>query len=84
MSQKEKTHFPYSLEIVDYNDDYLSAMMRMTAFPASIVLQAITSGGGDALQDGVLEQENCIDPAFMIRELKARGIVIKEEIGPWF
>ena len=64
-------------DIVDKQDEAtgLSAMMRMTAFPASIIAQMMASG--DVLERGATPQEKAIDPAKFVAELERRNIVIK-------
>ena len=61
-------------ECIDYADqaDGLSAMMRMTAFPASIIAQMI--GRGDISARGVLRQEDCVPVKLFLAELASRGI----------
>jgi lysine 6-dehydrogenase len=55
----------------------LSAMMRTTAFPASIVAQMMASGRTTGR--GALPQERSIPPAEFVAELAARDINIREE-----
>jgi len=64
-------------DIVDKQDEAtgLSAMMRTTAFPASIIAQMMASG--DVLERGATPQEKAIDPAKFVSELERRNIVIK-------
>jgi len=65
-------------DIIDRFDDRtgLSAMMRTTAFPASIIAQMMARG--DIKQKGAIPQELCVPPATFIQELAARNIVINE------
>ncbi|MEO7674904.1 MAG: saccharopine dehydrogenase C-terminal domain-containing protein [Pyrinomonadaceae bacterium] len=65
-------------DIVDMQDKAtgLSAMMRTTAFPASIVAQMMASG--DVLEQGATPQEKAIDPDKFVAELERRNITIKE------
>ncbi|MEP7213763.1 MAG: saccharopine dehydrogenase C-terminal domain-containing protein [Acidobacteriota bacterium] len=65
-------------DIVDKQDfaTGLSAMMRTTAFPASIIAQMMASG--DVLTRGATPQEKAIDPAKFVAQLQRRNIVIKE------
>lgn len=65
-------------DIVDRFDEAanLSAMMRTTAFPASIVAQMMVSG--DVLMRGATPQEKAIDPEKFIAELARRDIRITE------
>lgn len=63
-------------DIVDRYDEStgLSAMMRTTAFPASIVAQMMA--GGDVLTRGAAPQERAIDPDRFVAELERRNIRI--------
>ncbi len=67
-------------EIVDRQDSKtgLTAMMRTTAFPASII--AWMAASGQITQRGCKPQELVINPALFIAQLKKRGInlVIKD------
>ena len=65
-------------DIVDKQDEAtgLSAMMRTTAFPASIIAQMMASG--DVLERGATPQEKAIDPVKFVTELERRNINIKE------
>jgi lysine 6-dehydrogenase len=65
-------------DIVDYFDETtgLSAMMRMTAFPASIIAQMMASG--ETLMKGATPQERCIPPNKFVAALAARNIRIRE------
>lgn len=64
-------------DIVDKHDDStgLSAMMRTTAFPASIIAQMMAKG--DVLRRGATPQEKAIDPDKFVAELERRDIGIK-------
>lgn len=61
-------------ECIDYNDQAagLSAMMRMTAFPASVIAQMMARG--DITERGVLKQESCVPVKLFLAELAGRGI----------
>jgi saccharopine dehydrogenase-like NADP-dependent oxidoreductase len=61
-------------DIVDKYDEAtgLSAMMRTTAFPASIIAQMMARG--DVLMRGVTAQEMAIDPDKFVSELERRQI----------
>ena len=61
-------------DIIDRHDETtgLSAMMRTTAFPASIV--ALMMARGQTTAKGALPQERCIPPEPFMQELAARGI----------
>lgn len=65
-------------DIVDKLDERtgLSAMMRTTAFPASIIAQM--SARGDVLMRGSTPQEKAIDPDKFMEELTRRNIIVKE------
>lgn len=64
-------------DVVDKLDEStgLSAMMRTTAFPASIIAQMMASG--DVLVRGATPQEKAIDPEKFVAELDRRNIKIK-------
>jgi lysine 6-dehydrogenase len=65
-------------DIIDRFDERmrLSAMMRTTAFPASIVAQTMARGATTC--KGALPQERCIQPAPFVAALAARDIRIEE------
>ena len=65
-------------DIVDKHDEQtgLSAMMRTTAFPASIIAQM--AARGDVLSRGATPQEKAIQPDKFVAELARRNIVIRE------
>jgi len=65
-------------DIVDKQDETtgLSAMMRTTAFPASIIAQMMANG--EVLMRGATPQEKAIDADKFVAELARRNIVIKE------
>jgi lysine 6-dehydrogenase len=65
-------------DIVDRYDPVtgLSAMMRTTAFPASIV--ALIMARGQTTEKGALPQERCIPPDLFMRELALREIRVQE------
>ncbi len=64
-------------DIVDKLDPAtgMSAMMRTTAFPASIIAQMMARG--DVLMRGATPQEKAIDPEKFVAELERRNISIK-------
>jgi lysine 6-dehydrogenase len=64
-------------EIVDVFDDKtgLTAMMRTTAFPASIVAQMM--GRGDIKQKGAVPQERCVPASEFVAALAARNIKLE-------
>ena len=61
-------------DIVDKQDETtgLSAMMRTTAFPASIISQMMARG--DILSRGATPQEIAIDPEKFVAEIEKRNI----------
>ena len=63
-------------DIVDRSDEQtgLSAMMRTTAFPASIIAQMMAKG--DVPERGATPQEKAIDPDKFVAELERRNIKI--------
>ncbi|HXH41118.1 MAG TPA: saccharopine dehydrogenase C-terminal domain-containing protein [Thermoanaerobaculia bacterium] len=63
-------------DIIDSYDEAtgLSAMMRTTAFPASIV--ALMMARGQTTQKGALPQERCIPPELFMQELARRNIFV--------
>lgn len=65
-------------DIVDKQDDSteLSAMMRTTAFPASIIAQMMARG--EVNMRGATPQEKAIDAGKFVAELDRRNIKIKE------
>lgn len=65
-------------DIVDKQDEAtgMSAMMRTTAFPASIIAQMMARG--DVLTRGATPQENAIDPDKFVAELSRREIRISD------
>lgn len=68
-------------DIVDKEDEQtgLSAMMRTTAFPASIIAQMMAND--DVLMRGATPQEKAIDSDKFVAELAKRNIVIAESYG---
>jgi lysine 6-dehydrogenase len=65
-------------DIVDEFDEKtgLSAMMRTTAFPASIIAQMMARG--DVSARGAIPQEKAIDAEKFVAELDRRNIKIQE------
>ena len=65
-------------DIIDRYDPKtgLSAMMRTTAFPASIV--ALIMARGQTTAKGALPQERCIPPDLFMQELARREIRVQE------
>ena len=68
--------------IIDYHDPEhgLSAMMRMTAFPISIIAQMLASG--EIALKGALPQERCVPTGRFLEELGKRGISLEIEERP--
>ncbi|HEY0005234.1 MAG TPA: saccharopine dehydrogenase C-terminal domain-containing protein [Pyrinomonadaceae bacterium] len=56
----------------------LSAMMRTTAFPASIIAQMM--GRGEIKEQGAIPQERCVPPEAFVAELAKRNIIIEEKL----
>lgn len=65
-------------DIVDKFDQVtrMSAMMRTTAFPASIIAQMMARG--EVQMRGATPQENAVDPEKFVAELTRRNIIIRE------
>ena len=61
-------------EMIEYPDEEhgLTAMMKTTAYPATVVLLMLARGQVTA--KGALPQERCIEPVAFVRELLARGL----------
>jgi lysine 6-dehydrogenase len=71
---RDRQPIQFVWDCIDYADQGsdLTAMMRMTAFPASIVAQMIARG--DISARGVLRQENHVPIKLFLAEMDARGI----------
>jgi lysine 6-dehydrogenase len=67
----------HRLDVVDEYDqpNDLTSMMRMTAFPASIILQMCCDGR--IARRGVVPQEIAVDPDLFVAELQRRAITIR-------
>ena len=67
--------------IIDHGDRAagLTAMMRMTAFPASIVAQMVASG--EIARKGALPQELVVPTDSFLEQLARRGIVVRTKMG---
>jgi lysine 6-dehydrogenase len=67
-------------DIIDKYDEKtgLSAMMRTTAFPASIIAQMMANE--ETAEKGAVPQELCVPPEKFVSELAARNINIVESI----
>jgi len=59
-------------QMIEYGSPDLSAMIRCTAFPASIVLLMLARN--QIKEKGVLPQEKCIDTEIFMKELHKRNI----------
>jgi saccharopine dehydrogenase-like NADP-dependent oxidoreductase len=69
------------VRIIDRHDDAtgLSAMMRMTGFPAAIIARMLAAGQLDAV--GACCQELIVPGRDMVAELRRRGIDLVEFEG---
>ena len=67
-------------ELIDYYDERakLSAMMRTTAFPVSVIARMLVDGV--ISKRGALLPEQCVPGQEMINELAKRGITITKRI----
>ncbi|HUU77232.1 MAG TPA: saccharopine dehydrogenase C-terminal domain-containing protein [candidate division Zixibacteria bacterium] len=74
----EKKKLTY--QIIDYYDEEknITSMMRMTAFPASIIAQMMANGS--IKEKGVITQEFNVPSKLMLEELRKRNINIEEKI----
>lgn len=72
--RKDGEHVTVQWECIDYMDETtgLSAMMRMTAFPVSIIAQMIARG--DIMDKGSLYQELSVPRHMFLEEMKRRGV----------
>ena len=79
MGKKDGGAKKLEYDIVDKHDEKtgLSAMMRTTSFPASIIAQMMAKG--EAAERGATPQEKVIDSDKFIYELKRRNIIINEK-----
>lgn len=68
-----------SYQIIDYYDEEknITSMMRMTAFPASIIAQMVANGS--VKKKGVITQEFNVPSQLMFEELRKRNIIIDEK-----
>lgn len=68
-----------SFNLIDFyeENDNITAMMRTTAFPTSIIAQLVV--GGTVQQRGVMTPEQCIPLDPLISELHARGVNVTQE-----
>jgi lysine 6-dehydrogenase len=77
MKGNKKKQLTYT--IIDFHDEKnnVTAMMRMTAYPASIIAQMLAAGA--ISQKGVVAQECCVEPDRFLEELRKRNIEINIE-----
>ena len=68
----------YSLQIIDYADEKtgISAMMRMTGFPAAIIASMLAKG---TIAPGAKPQELVIPVPELLNELLKRNVSITED-----
>ncbi|MEA2071211.1 MAG: saccharopine dehydrogenase C-terminal domain-containing protein [Asgard group archaeon] len=73
-----KTNLTY--ELIDYFDEktQLTAMMRTTAFPVSIIAQLLAKNKIE--KNGVIVQEFNVPSQTVIDELKKRNVLIKKQV----
>jgi len=71
---KDRKPIQHVWDCIDYGDQAngLSAMAKMTAFPASIIAQMIARG--DIAERGVLRQELAVPVKLFLAEMAGRGI----------
>ena len=71
---KDKEPRQFVWEGIEFSDqaERLSAMMRMTAFPASIIAQMIARG--DIKERGVVRQETSVPVKLFLAEMESRGL----------
>lgn len=78
IGKKNKKKVKITYQIIDTPKRGLTAMMRMTAFPATILVSAI--GNNLIKATGALTQEQFIDPKHVLSELKKRGVKITKSV----
>ncbi|MCI0556086.1 MAG: saccharopine dehydrogenase, partial [Anaerolineae bacterium] len=68
-----------SYQLIDFyqENDNITAMMRTTAYPTSVIAQLIANG--TIKQRGVMTPEQCVPLEPMLHELRARGIAVNEQ-----
>ncbi len=66
-----------TVRIIDHHDEQndISAMMRMTGYPAAIIAQMLASG--EIVAPGTKEQELIVPGQLMIEQLRQRGVKIE-------
>ena len=62
-------------QMIEYPEHGLTAMMRCTAFPATVVLLMLARG--QITEKGALPQERCVDPDRFLTELAQRNITVE-------
>lgn len=77
MKENEKVDFEY--EIIDYYDEKnnITAMMRTTGYPVSIIAQMIQQGNINIR--GVFGNEEIVPPKLFIKELEKRNIRLEKK-----
>lgn len=75
---KDGKQAQFNCEIVDYYDDKnsISAMMRMTSYPISIIAQMMSNN--EIAQKGVVASELVVDNDKLLEELKKRNINVRQ------
>ena len=75
---RKAAHSTLQFTLIDYLDKIakITAMMRTTSFPTSIIAQMLVNGTID--QRGVKTPEQCVPLRPFLEELKNRGIMIAE------
>jgi lysine 6-dehydrogenase len=78
VKNNKKTKSEYTM--IDYFDkkNNITAMMRTTGYPVSIIAQMIEQNKIDNY--GVFTSEEIISPKYFFKELKKRGIIIEKSI----
>ncbi len=76
--QIEGSQIKKTMDIVDYYDETndITAMMRTTSFPTSIIAQMTMDG--DIAERGVKTPDMCVPGEPFLKELAARNIVVKQ------
>jgi len=66
-----------TFELVDYENDKLTAMMRCTGFPVAVIAEMIIRG--DIEKKGTLKHEFDIPPDILINRIREAGLNIKRK-----
>jgi lysine 6-dehydrogenase len=71
----------HTIRIIDHHDGQndISAMMRMTGYPAAIIAQMLAAG--EISEPGAHCQELVVPGDRMIEQLRRRGVMIEETTG---